>query len=113
MTLAVEIDEGPPPTETVLMDWELLERLNGLVGGRGFRAKVSGPPADLAQVEQTINRGMSLVRIRASELGLPFRFPEVEPLAVLWPVAGKEPGPEEEDEDAANDGENGKHSPNV
>ena len=36
VTLAVEIDEGIPGSDAVLKDWEVLGRLNGLVGGRGF-----------------------------------------------------------------------------
>ena len=99
MTLAVEIDEGTPGSDAVLKDWELLGKLNGLVGGRGFRAKDSVPPPDLARVEEALERGMSLVRMKASELGLPFRFPEVEPVAVLWPVAAAGRETEEEDED--------------
>lgn len=104
--LAIEIAEGAPGADAVLKDWELLERLNGLSGARGFREKNSVPPADVAPVEQAIERGMSLARSTAGELGLPFRFPEVEPVAVLWPVAAtsKRPWPEEEDEDADIDG---------
>ena len=55
-------------------------------------------------MEQALERGMSLVRIEVSELGLPFRFPEVEPLAVLWPVTAAGRETEEEDEDTDNDG---------
>ena len=111
VTLAVEIDEGTPGSDAVLKDWELLGKLNGLVGGRGFRAKDSVPPPDLARVEEALERGMSLVRMKASELGLPFRFPEVEPVAVLWPVAAAGRETEEEDEDTDNDGESGRDSP--
>ena len=84
----------------VLKDWELLERLNGLVAARGFREKESLPPVDTVAVGQAIDRGMSLVRDRTPDLGLPFRIPEVEPIAVLWPVAagGKERETEEEEE---------------
>jgi hypothetical protein len=100
VALAVEIDEGAPGADTVLKDWELLERLNGLVGARGFREKDSVPPADITRVEQALDRGMSLVRSLTPALGLPFRIPEVEPIAVLWPVAvsGKERDTEEEEE---------------
>jgi hypothetical protein len=105
--LAVEIAEGTTGADVVLKDWELLERLNGLVGARGFRGKDSVPPTDTTRVEQALDRSISLARNKASELGLPFRFPEVEPIAVLWPVAStaKEQEAEEEDEDAGNDGE--------
>lgn len=101
VTLAVEIDEAAPGGDIVLKDWELLQKLNGLVGGRGFRANDSAPPADIALVEQALDRGMSLARNTIPELGLPFRFPEIEPIAVLWPVAasGKEPETDDEDED--------------
>jgi SNF2 family DNA or RNA helicase len=110
VTVAVEIDEGALGADTVLKDWELLEKLNGLVGSRGFRAKRSVPPADIARVEQALERGMSLARIAATESALPFRFLEVEPHAVLWPVAtgGKEQEPEEDDEDADNNGDGGR-----
>ena len=37
--VAVEIDEGVVGADMVLKDWELLEKLNGLVGSRGSRAK--------------------------------------------------------------------------
>jgi hypothetical protein len=105
--LAVEIAEGTTRADVVLKDWELLERLNGLVGARGFRGKDSVPPTHTTGVEQAFDRSISLARNKASELGLPFRFLEVEPIAVLWPVAStaKEQEPEEEDENAGNDGE--------
>jgi superfamily II DNA or RNA helicase len=102
--LAVEIAEGAAGADVVLKDWELLEKLNGLVGARGFRGKGSVPPTDVTSVEQALGRGISLVRDKALELGLPFRFLEVEPIAVLWPVAsaGKEQEAEEEEDDAGN-----------
>ena len=104
--LAVEIADGPTGADMVLKDWELLERLNGLVGARGFRGNDSVPPADTTRVEQALDLGMSLARNKVSELGLPFRFPEVDPIAVLWPVAStaKEHETEYEDEDAGTDG---------
>jgi hypothetical protein len=103
--LAIEIAEGTTGADVVLKDWELLERLNGIVGARGFRGKDSVPPTDTTGVEQALDRSISLARNKASELGLPFRFPEVEPIAVLWPVASTAKEQEEEDEDAGNDGE--------
>jgi hypothetical protein len=70
-----------------------------------FRAKSSVPPADITSVEQALSRSISLVRDKALELGLPFRFLEVDPIAVLWPVASasKEQETEEEEDEAAND----------
>jgi hypothetical protein len=102
--VAVEIDESEG-NDTILKDWELLEKLNELVGSQGLRAKHSIPPADIARVEQALERGMSLANIAAKELALPFRFLEVELQAVLWPVAAGGKGQEEGDEDADSDGE--------
>jgi hypothetical protein len=103
--LAAEIAEGAAGADMVLKDWELLEKLNGLAGARGFRAKSSVPPADVTSVEQALSRSISLVRDKALELGFPFRFLEVDPIAVLWPVASasKEQETEEEEDEAAND----------
>jgi hypothetical protein len=86
VAIAVEIADGQSGIDLLLRDWEVLERLNGLVGARGFRSADSVPPADLAAVEEALERGMSVARRSVSELGLPFRFPEVEPVALLWPA---------------------------
>jgi ERCC4-related helicase len=103
--LAVEVDDGKQKADLLLKDWELLEKLNGLVGERGFRAKRSAPPGDKTLVEGAINRGISFARDGVLALGLPFRFPEIEPLVVLWPVTGsdKEFEPDDDDDDAGDD----------
>ena len=89
--VAVEIDEGVVGADTVLKDWELLEKLNGLVGSRGSRAKLSVPPTDIARVEQALERGMSLARIAATESALPFRFSRSSLMLSYgpWPRAEK------------------------
>lgn len=101
--VAMELDEGAPEKDTVLKDWELLERLNELVGTRSFRSESSLPPEDVTAVGQAIDRGMSRLRMEVSSLGLPFRFPEIEPLAVLWPAASSptQATTDDEDEDLA------------
>ena len=102
VTLAVEIDEGAQGADTVLKDWELLQKLNGLFGGRGLRCADIRPPRGRRRTERALDRGIALVRHRLSELALPFRFPEVEPLVLLWPasVPGKEAATEDQEEDA-------------
>lgn len=51
---------------------------------------------------------MSVVRDRVLELGLPFRFPEVEALAIIWPVApGRVPEGDDADDEGADDDDNG------
>jgi hypothetical protein len=87
--------------DTVLKDWELLEKLNGLVGARGVRGKNSLPPVETEPIERALDRGVSLVREKVSDLGVPFRFPEVDAIAVLWPVTAspKDQGKEDEGSD--------------
>jgi hypothetical protein len=98
--LAVEISAEVTGADVVLKDWELLEKLNGLSAARGFRGTDSVSPTETESVLQAIDRSISLVRRKASEMGLPFRFMEVDPIAILWPVvsSGKEQGTEDEEE---------------
>jgi SNF2 family DNA or RNA helicase len=102
--LAVEIAEEETSPDIVLKDWELLGRLNGLSTARGFRGKDSVPPADMTGMEEALVRANSVALQKASEMGLPFRFLEVDPLCVLWPVVStdKEQESEEEEEDTGN-----------
>jgi SNF2 family DNA or RNA helicase len=108
VTVGIEIDQDALGADTVLKDWELLLKLNGLVGCRGFRAQRSVPPVDISRVEQALERGTSVARTAATELAVPFRFLEAEVQTVLWPVdaGGEEQEQEENDEDAdSNDSE--------
>ena len=59
--LGVEVANDSTGADTVLKDWELLEKLNGLVGARGFRGKNSLPPAETAPVERALDRGVVLM----------------------------------------------------
>ena len=103
--LGVEVADDTAGADMVLKDWELLEKLNGLVGARRFRGKNSLPPPETAPIERALDRGVSLVRERGSDLSLPFRFPEAEAIAVLWPVAASdvERDTEEEEEQPLDD----------
>jgi hypothetical protein len=78
--LGVEVGDSSTCPDRVLKDCELLEKLNGLVGARGFRGKNSLLPPETAPVERALDRGVSLVQQKGSELGVPFRFPEAEQL---------------------------------
>jgi len=99
--LGIELANGSASADTVLKDWELLEKLNGLVGARGFRGRNSLPPGETSPIERALDRGFSLVREKAADLGVPFRFPEAEAIAVLWPITSspKEEGAEDEGSD--------------
>jgi hypothetical protein len=56
---------------------------------------------ETAPIERALDRGVSLAREKESDLGVPFRFPEVEAIAVLWPgtASPKEQGTEDEGSD--------------
>jgi len=101
VTLGVEIGEEKQ-ADTILKDWQLLDKLNGLLQGRGLRARAAVPPGEADRAQQALDRGMSLLRNRGADLS-PFHFREIEPLAVLWPIttAEKEPETEDRDEDTA------------
>ena len=71
----------------VMADWELLQRLNGVLGDRVPQIlRVEAPPPDAALVGPAIEHARRSVEERLSTLDLPFRLPTVEPLAVLWPT---------------------------
>jgi ERCC4-related helicase len=101
VTIGVEIDHERKQANKVIKDWQLLERLNALVGTRGFRATASPPARDAERVQRALDHGISLLHDRLSELALPFRKPEIEMLIVLWP--GSTGGPESEIEDRVTD----------
>ncbi len=61
-------------------DWELLVCLNSLGS-----LKVAKSPPDGGRVMDLLERGMEEVRDRIESLDLPFKVPEIEPFAVLWP----------------------------
>ena len=65
---------------TVLKDWELLLRLNKLVKPRN-----SDYRPNLEQVAGYLANATTAVRQGLATLDLPFRIPEVELYAVLWP----------------------------
>lgn len=61
-------------------DWELIIVLNSLGNVKGGE----GLP-DRESVSTLLSNGMKEVRTRLSTLDIPFKVPETEPYAVLWP----------------------------
>jgi ERCC4-related helicase len=82
--VGVEIE--PEGSGVFLKDWELLERLNDITSGCPVKAKSSLAPKDLEQVETALRANHEVVRERLPELALPFKVPEIEPVAILWPM---------------------------
>ncbi|MBI4319208.1 MAG: DEAD/DEAH box helicase family protein [Chloroflexi bacterium] len=93
MILGMELGEAGQRSLALLRDWELLQRLNGLIGARGIRrAKTSMRPDNTAAVATAIEETQREVESRLGDLDLPFKVPMVENLAVIWPTKG---GPRE------------------
>jgi hypothetical protein len=80
--VGVEIE--PEGSGVFLKDWELLERLNDITSGCPVKAKGSLAPKDLEQSALRANH--EVVRESLPELALPFKVPEIEPVAILWPM---------------------------
>lgn len=77
---------GVESKDKLLRDWELLERLNALTPTRGPQMREqSAPPQDTSAVRSALDRARSSVEQSLKELSLPFKRPNVDVLAVLWP----------------------------
>jgi hypothetical protein len=97
-SVTVGVEETDDIMYRLLVDWELLERLNDVVGARGLRRlRVSGPAPDPARVAASVEQAQELVQHEIVKLDLPFKMPVVTPLAVLWPVAARADGPGQTD----------------
>ena len=82
---ALEIGAGEDEADIFLKDWELLNRLNDLIGKGGLSGKSSPVAADLARITETIANAQSQIEEKLPVLELPFKIPEIELLSVLWP----------------------------
>jgi len=69
-----------------MRDWQLLQRMNQLSEGKGFRRASDSPaPDDLDGIQTLIDKGWNLVNDQIPELDLRFEVPDVTLLAILWP----------------------------
>jgi ERCC4-related helicase len=87
VVVGVEEDGGQPQ---LLRDWELLERLNGLLeDAPGRRLEPSDGVGDGSadRIASTVDRAREKVAACLGEMSLPFRRPSIEVLGVLWPSA--------------------------
>ena len=96
---------------SLLRDWVLLEKLNELTRAPGVaRSRSSHSPEDVSQARDAVVAAQELVEARLQELDIPYRFPLVEPLVLLWPAprgrdgAGGDGDPDIDDSSAAIDG---------
>jgi hypothetical protein len=91
--VGVEAALGENGAFQLLIDSEVLVTLNRVCQG-GLKTKVGYyPEKDVKTLELTLNEARRFVGERLGNLGLPFRIPVAEEVAVLWP--GR-PGRQEE-----------------
>ena len=86
--VGVKVAEGTHKEDAILRDWELLSVLNTLAEVPGVkRSETAMPPQDLTDIKGAVERCDNLVRESLGYLGLPFKFPNIELSAVIWPGA--------------------------
>ena len=86
VTSAVAGVELDPDGPRLLLDWQLLIRLNEISQGSGIRRAVgSRPPNDVSEVENTVGKASEFLSENITELDLPYRVPESTTLTILWP----------------------------
>jgi hypothetical protein len=68
-----------------LRDWEVVRRLNEVVGNVAAIRKTCAPPADRGPVKAAVEAAVGFITAEVPKLDLGFRVPSVEVLAVLWP----------------------------
>jgi hypothetical protein len=74
------------PSPTVLNDWRLLLRLNELVVSKRARdPSPSRATPEPAAVREVIQKAESALTSQILGMGVPFRFPTLDLMAVLWP----------------------------
>jgi hypothetical protein len=83
---AIELDPEKEKGIQLLVDWKLLLKLNEILDSKKVkRAEFSTRPEDINEVEIKLNQARTEMVASLSQLNLPFKVPEVEELAILWP----------------------------
>ncbi len=70
---------------TALRDWEVVRRLNEVVGNVAALRRSCAPPEDRVSVKGAVDAAVALIEREFSKLNVSFRVPSVETVAVLWP----------------------------
>lgn len=84
--VGIELDESGEHCQ-FLLDWQLLQKLNMLMESEKLKAEGSpSPPVKLDQFDLAMQRAQAAAEQHVPTLQLPFQFPEVVPLALLWPM---------------------------
>jgi len=83
----IEIESLNGKSNKLLKDWELIMKLNAISEKRGVKkAESELPPEDLSSIKSILENAHQFVKDSLDELNLPFKYPDVEPFAILWPA---------------------------
>jgi superfamily II DNA or RNA helicase len=81
------VSHGKDNGDKILRDWELLKRLNELCESRGIKgAEAPVRPNKVSAISTAVAECQQALQSTLSSYDLPFRVPEIHPLAVLWPI---------------------------
>lgn len=86
IVVGLEINPCEPTEMTLLKDWQLLLRLNELCKATGVGGGASAAPDSPEQARAALHSATTFVETRVASLGIDFRVPSVEAVALLWPV---------------------------
>ncbi|MEI7845423.1 MAG: helicase-related protein [Chloroflexota bacterium] len=83
---ALEVEYAEGKSFQLLSDWKLLLLLNDLIDSKKIkRSEVSFRPENTDEVEKKLNQAQAEMITQLHQLNLPFKVPEVEEFAILWP----------------------------
>ena len=71
----------------MLHDWELLQQLNLLHGGRDIKAESSPLPDRIDEIQRVVDSSNEELNSRIEELDIPFKRPTIELYTILWPYS--------------------------
>jgi hypothetical protein len=85
--LAVVLKLSDGKLNQILLDWQLLKFLNELIESKKVkRIEASDKPSDTETVIESLMMAKNEVKLSLDKIDLSFRVPEIEDLAILWPV---------------------------
>ena len=81
----IEIDRNTSRFN-LLMDWQVIQRLNALPFRKAVMRQISNRSADSASILNAISKAEAALESRITELDLRFRYPYWEVSGILWPL---------------------------
>lgn len=86
VVVGIELDESGEHCQ-FLLDWQLLQKLNMLIESEKLKAEPGpAPPVTQDRLDLALQRAKTAAEQHVPTLQLPFQFPEVVPLALVWPT---------------------------